>query len=93
MVGLIESIAAVIVATRRVLVVLAVVMVVTMMMAVIRMMLTVTLANKATIPTVATLHGRLLIALDLIIIPVTDSSFATEKLARTNPDRLGPCGR
>jgi hypothetical protein len=73
--------------------VLAAVMVVTMMMEVIRMMLTVTLANKATIPTVTTLHGRLLIALDLILIPVTDSSFATEKLARTNPDRLGPCGR
>ena len=93
MVGIVESIAAVIVATKRVLVVLVAVMVVMMMMEAIRMMLTVMLANKATVPTVMTLHGRLLMALDLIITPVTDSSFATKQLAHTNLDRLGPCGR
>jgi hypothetical protein len=65
-VGIIESIAAVIVATQQVLVVL----VVMMMMEAIRMMLTVTLANKATIPTIVTLHGCLLIAMALIITPV-----------------------
>jgi predicted tellurium resistance membrane protein TerC len=92
-VGIVESITAVMVAMRRVQVVLAAVMVATMTMGAMRMMLTVTLANTTTVPTVVTLHGRLLIVTAFNIAPVAVSSFATAKLARTNPDRLGPCGR